>query len=70
MQTLISSDKKCVYVRFVVNGNWTAWSQVVVSGWNQDITVRSLTTSSPVKSGGGRIDVLDLPLYFQTPVIT
>ncbi|MBY8691365.1 prophage tail fiber N-terminal domain-containing protein [Escherichia coli] len=58
MQTLISSDKKCVYVRFVVNGNWTAWSQVVVSGWNQDITVRSLTTSSPVKSGGGRIDVL------------
>ncbi|EPC8522881.1 prophage tail fiber N-terminal domain-containing protein [Escherichia coli] len=58
MQTLINSDKKRIYVRFVVNGNWTAWSQVVVSGWNQDITVRSLTTSSPVKSGGGRIDVL------------
>ncbi|HAN1846032.1 prophage tail fiber N-terminal domain-containing protein [Escherichia coli] len=58
MQTLISNDTKRIYVRFVVNGNWTAWSQVVVSGWNQDITVRSLTTSSPVKSGGGRIDVL------------
>ncbi|EKT5666288.1 prophage tail fiber N-terminal domain-containing protein [Escherichia coli] len=58
MQTLINSDTKRIYVRFVVNGNWTAWSQVVVSGWNQDITVRSLTTSSPVKSGGGRIDVL------------
>ncbi|MGT7904718.1 tail fiber domain-containing protein, partial [Escherichia coli] len=55
---LINSDTKRIYVRFVVNGNWTAWSQVVVSGWNQDITVRSLTTSSPVKSGGGRIDVL------------
>ncbi|MDY9718323.1 tail fiber domain-containing protein, partial [Escherichia coli] len=51
-------DTKRIYVRFVVNGNWTAWSQVVVSGWNQDITVRSLTTSSPVKSGGGQIDVL------------
>ncbi|HBA4563380.1 TPA: tail fiber domain-containing protein, partial [Escherichia coli] len=58
MQTLINSDTKRIYVRFVVNGNWTAWNQVVVSGWNQDITVRSLTTSSPVKSGGGRIDVL------------
>ncbi|HAN6687464.1 prophage tail fiber N-terminal domain-containing protein [Escherichia coli] len=58
MQTLISNDTKRIYVRFVVNGNWTAWSQVVVSGWNQDITVRSLITSSPVKSGGGRIDVL------------
>ncbi|MFP2611916.1 prophage tail fiber N-terminal domain-containing protein [Escherichia coli] len=58
MQTLISNDTKRIYVRFVVNGNWTAWSQVVVSGWNQDITVRSLTTSSPVKSGGGQIDVL------------
>ncbi|EMY2575728.1 prophage tail fiber N-terminal domain-containing protein, partial [Escherichia coli] len=58
MQTLIGSDTKRIYVRFVVNGSWTEWSQVVVSGWNQDITVRSLTTSSPVKSGGGRIDVL------------
>ncbi|MDZ9955060.1 prophage tail fiber N-terminal domain-containing protein, partial [Escherichia coli] len=36
MQTLINSDTKRIYVRFVVNGNWTAWSQVVVSGWNQD----------------------------------
>ncbi|HAO1306495.1 TPA: peptidase S74 [Escherichia coli] len=58
MQTLIGSDTKRIYVRFVVNGSWTEWSQVVVSGWNQDITVRSLTTSSQVKSGGGRIDVL------------
>ncbi|HGU7779342.1 TPA: pyocin knob domain-containing protein, partial [Escherichia coli] len=29
MQTLISNDTKRIYVRFVVNGNWTAWSQVV-----------------------------------------
>ncbi len=47
MQTLISNDTKRIYVRFVVNGNWTAWSQVVVSGWNQDITVRSLTRLAP-----------------------
>ncbi|MCV7808857.1 pyocin knob domain-containing protein, partial [Escherichia coli] len=47
MQTLINSDTKRIYVRFVVNGNWTAWSQVVVSGWNQDITVRSLTRLAP-----------------------
>ncbi|HBA3208217.1 TPA: peptidase S74 [Escherichia coli] len=58
MQTLINSDTKRIYVRFVVNGNWTAWSQVVVSGWNQDVTVRSLTSTTPSKLGGGRIDVL------------
>ncbi len=58
MQTLIGSDTKRIYVRFVVNGNWTAWSQVVVSGWNQDVTVRSLTSTTPSKLGGGRVDVL------------
>ncbi|MBS4454815.1 tail fiber domain-containing protein [Escherichia coli] len=58
MQTLINSDTKRIYVRFVVNGNWKAWSQVVVSGWNQDVTVRSLTSTTPSKLGGGRIDVL------------
>ncbi|HIA3114587.1 TPA: pyocin knob domain-containing S74 family peptidase [Escherichia coli] len=58
MQTLISNDTKRIYVRFVVNGNWTAWSQVVVSGWNQDVTVRSLTSTTPSKLGGGRVDVL------------
>ena len=42
MQTLISNDTKRIYVRFVVNGNWTAWSQVVVSGWGQDVSVKSL----------------------------
>ena len=58
MQTLISGDKGRVHVRFVTNGNWTAWREVVVSGWNQDVTVKSLTTTDPVKSGGGRVDVL------------
>ncbi|HGW7295911.1 TPA: tail fiber protein [Escherichia coli] len=43
MQTLISNDTKRIYVRFVVNGSWTAWSQVVVSGWGQDVSVKSLS---------------------------
>ncbi|HEA5379511.1 TPA: tail fiber protein [Escherichia coli] len=43
MQTLISSDTKRIYVRFVVNGSWAAWSQVVVSGWGQDVSVKSLS---------------------------
>ncbi|WP_440272181.1 beta strand repeat-containing protein [Escherichia coli] len=43
MQTLISNDTKRIYVRFVVNGRWTAWSQVVVSGWDQDVSVKSLS---------------------------
>ena len=58
MQTLISGDKGRMYVRLVTNGNWTAWSEHVVSGWNQDVTVRSLTSTTPSKLGGGRIDVL------------
>ncbi|WP_250692790.1 pyocin knob domain-containing S74 family peptidase [Escherichia coli] len=58
MQTLISGDKGRMYVRFVTNGNWTAWREHVVSGWNQDVTVRSLTSTTPSKLGGGRIDVL------------
>ncbi|EKR0962688.1 prophage tail fiber N-terminal domain-containing protein [Escherichia coli] len=58
MQTLISGDKGRVYVRFVTNGNFTAWSEHVFSGWNQDVTVRSLTSTTPSKLGGGRIDVL------------
>ncbi len=48
LQTLIGSDTKRIYVRFVVNGSWTVWSQVVVSGWNQDVTVRSLATQNVI----------------------
>ncbi len=58
LQTLVGTDTKQIYVRYYENGNWSAWSQVVVSGRNQDVNVRSLTTDTPVKSGGGRIDVL------------
>ncbi|MCT6237548.1 tail fiber domain-containing protein, partial [Escherichia coli] len=54
----VSGDKGRMYVRFVTNGNFTAWSEPVVSGWNQDVTVRSLTSTTPSKLGGGRIDVL------------
>lgn len=43
MQTLISNDTKRIYVRFVVGGSWAAWSQVVVSGWGQDVSVKSLS---------------------------
>ncbi|MGR9930294.1 tail fiber protein [Escherichia coli] len=43
MQTLISNDTKRIYVRFVVDGSWAAWSQVVVSGWGQDVSVKSLS---------------------------
>jgi hypothetical protein len=58
LQTLVGTDTKQIYVRYCENGNWSAWSQVVVSGRNQDVNVRSLTTGTPVKSGGGQIDVL------------
>jgi hypothetical protein len=58
LQTLVGTDTKQIYVRYCENGNWSAWSQIVVSGRNQDVTVRSLTSTTPSKLGGGRIDVL------------
>ncbi|HCX5468421.1 TPA: tail fiber domain-containing protein [Escherichia coli] len=58
LQTLVGADTKQIYIRYCENGTWTAWSQVVVSGRNQDVTVRSLTSTTPSKLGGGRVDVL------------
>ncbi len=58
LQTLVGTDTKQIYVRYCENGNWSAWSQVVVSGRNQDVNVRSLTSTTPSKLGGGRVDVL------------
>ncbi|MEF7197745.1 tail fiber domain-containing protein [Escherichia coli] len=58
LQTLVGTDTKQIYVRYCENGNWSAWGQIVVSGRNQDVTVRSLTSTTPSKLGGGRIDVL------------
>ncbi len=58
LQTLVGTDTKQIYVRYCENGNWSAWSQIVVSGRNQDVTVRSLTSAAPSKLGGGRVDVL------------
>ncbi|EFO3772651.1 peptidase S74 [Escherichia coli] len=58
LQTLVGTDTRQIYVRYCENGNWSAWSQIVVSGRNQDVTVRSLTSTTPSKLGGGRIDVL------------
>ncbi|MES4264892.1 tail fiber domain-containing protein [Escherichia coli] len=57
IQTLVGTDTKQIYVRYCENGNWTAWSQVVVSGRNQDVTVKSLETTNVSKLGGGRVDV-------------
>ncbi|HEA2289848.1 TPA: tail fiber domain-containing protein [Escherichia coli] len=57
IQTLVGTDMKQIYVRYCENGNWTAWSQVVVSGRNQDVTVKSLETTNVSKLGGGRVDV-------------
>ncbi len=43
LQTLVGTDTKQIYVRYCENGNWSAWSQVVVSGRNQDVSVKSLS---------------------------
>lgn len=52
IQTLVGTDTKQIYVRYCENGNWTAWSQIVVSGRNQDVSVNTLTTVSDVTAKG------------------
>lgn len=47
-QTLVSGDRGRVFVRFNTNGNWTAWCEPVVSGWKQDVSVKTLTASEDV----------------------
>lgn len=48
MQTLTSGDKGRVFVRFNTNSKWTAWCEPVVSGWKQDVSVKTLTAAEDV----------------------
>ena len=48
MQTLTSGDKERVFVRFNTNSKWTAWCEPVVSGWKQDVSVKTLTAAEDV----------------------
>ena len=44
-QTMISTDTSREYVRYCNNGTFTAWREVVVSGQNQDVSVKTLSAT-------------------------
>ena len=50
-QTLISSDTSREYVRYVNNGTFTPWREVLVSGQNQDASVKTLSATAISATG-------------------
>lgn len=50
-QTLISTDTSREYVRYVNNGTFSAWREVVVSGQNQDVSVKTLSATGRLSGG-------------------
>lgn len=50
-QTLISSDTSREYVRYCNNGTFTAWREVVVSGQNQDVSVKTISVTGRLSGG-------------------
>ena len=50
-QTLISSDTSREYVRYVNNGTFSPWREVLVSGQNQDASVKTLSATAISATG-------------------
>lgn len=50
-QTLISTDTSREYVRYCNNGTFSAWREVVVSGQNQDVSVKTLSATGRLSGG-------------------
>lgn len=50
-QLLYSSDTSRQYERYCSNGTWSAWRENVVSGMNQDVSVKTLSASGRLSGG-------------------
>ena len=50
-QTLYSSDTSRQYERYCSNGTWSAWRENVVSGLNQDVSVKTLSSTGRLSGG-------------------
>lgn len=59
-QRLCSTDSNREFTRFCSNGTWSAWRETVVSGMNQDVSVKTLSASGRLSGGelavGGNAD--------------
>lgn len=59
-QTLISSDTSREYVRYVNNGTFSPWREVLVSGQNQDASVKTLSATAISSTGAVRAGSLSV----------
>ena len=50
-QVLYSSDTSRQYERYCSNGTWSAWRENVVSGLNQDVSVKALSATGRLSGG-------------------
>lgn len=50
-QRLCSTDSNREFTRFCSNGTWSAWRETVVSGMNQDVSVKTLSASGRLSGG-------------------
>lgn len=50
-QRLFGTDSNREFTRYCNNGSWSAWSESVVSGINQDVSVKTLSASGRLSGG-------------------
>lgn len=50
-QRLFGTDTNREYTRYCSNGTWSAWRESVVSGMNQDVSVKSMSVSGRLSGG-------------------
>lgn len=50
-QRLCSTDSNREFTRYCNNGTWSAWRESVVSGMNQDVSVKTLSASGRLSGG-------------------
>lgn len=50
-QRLFSSELNREFVRYCNNGTWSAWRESVVSGMNQDVSVKTLSATDRLSGG-------------------
>jgi hypothetical protein len=50
-QRIFSSDSNREFTRYFSNGAWSAWRESIVSGMNQDVSVKTLSASGRLSGG-------------------
>lgn len=50
-QRIFSSDSNREFTRYYSNGAWSAWRETVVSGMNQDVSVKTLSATGRLSGG-------------------